>query len=198
MTLDSSEYQEPFKLFQIWFDQAKQDDPEFHHGMNIATVNAQHQPSVRVVFLKEYDQDGFVFYTNYQSHKGQDLEANPNICANFWWSSSQRQVRISGKVSKVPQEQSDQYFHSRPRGSQLAAICSQQSRPIKSFEQLKANYHEVVQAHENRSIERPEHWGGYRITPEQIEFWQGLEHRLHHRLVFLRENETWSKKIIQP
>ncbi|NVJ61409.1 MAG: pyridoxamine 5'-phosphate oxidase [Gammaproteobacteria bacterium] len=198
MELNNKQYKEPLELFTLWFDQAKTDDPDYHHGMSIATVNAKQEPSVRVVFLKEYDEQGFVFYTNYNSNKGNDLANNPNICANFWWKTRQRQVRISGVVSKVPNEQSDQYFHSRPRGSQLAAICSKQSQAISSFNQLKENYEKIVDEHKNKTIDRPAHWGGYRIKANRIEFWQGLEHRLHHRLVFEMNGSDWHQHVIQP
>jgi len=198
MSLNDAENQSPFELFNDWFMQAKEQDPEYYNGMTIATISEQTTPDCRVVLLKEFDESGFVFYTNYQSRKGQELAMNPAICANFWWSQFQRQVRIEGTVEKVSEEQSDQYFYSRPEGSQLAAIASSQSQPIDSFDALEERYQLIAKQHKSAPIKRPSHWGGYKITPVRIEFWQGLQHRLHHRLVFHWQNNAWHTQVLQP
>ncbi|MEE4245662.1 MAG: pyridoxamine 5'-phosphate oxidase [Kangiellaceae bacterium] len=188
----------PFDIFSSWFSQAKQDDPDYYNGMNIATVDHQGQPSSRVVLLKSFDNDGFIFYTNYLSRKGHEMATNNKVAATFWWSQVQRQIRIEGAIEKVPAQTSDDYFYSRPRGSQLAAITSQQSQPIESLTALEQKYREVVQKYEGKDTQRPEHWGGYRIIPQRIEFWQGLDHRLHHRLVYCRDGNGWRTEYIQP
>jgi pyridoxamine 5'-phosphate oxidase len=198
MNLQTAPKNNPFPLFEHWLNEAKSIDPVFYCGMTIATVNAQGLPSNRVVLLKEFDEKGFVFYTNYHSRKGQELTQNPNICANFWWKEFQRQIRIDGQVEKVSSEQSDRYFLSRPQGSQLAAIASQQSQPIESFEVLQQRYQQTVAEYKDKPITRPEHWGGYRIIPTSIEFWQGLDHRLHHRLRYSKSNGEWITECLQP
>ncbi|NVJ49274.1 MAG: pyridoxamine 5'-phosphate oxidase [Gammaproteobacteria bacterium] len=198
MQLHDAQNQSPFALFEDWLAAAKEHDPEFYNGMTIATVTPEQTPDSRVVLLKEYDSNGFVFYTNYLSRKGKELSVNPHVCANFWWSHFQRQVRIEGHVEKVSTEQSDRYFLSRPRGSQLAAIASQQSKPIETLDALHAQYDKTVKEHQDKPITRPAHWGGFRIKPTRIEFWQGLEHRLHHRLVFRKKQDRWISEFLQP
>jgi pyridoxamine 5'-phosphate oxidase len=198
MNLQTAPKNNPFPLFEHWLNQAKETDPIYYCGMNVATVDANGHPSTRVVLLKEYSEQGFVFYTNYLSRKGQELATNPNICANFWWKEFQRQIRIDGVVEKVSEEQSDRYFFSRPQGSQLAAIASQQSQPIESIEALEKRYQQTVEAHQTQPIQRPKHWGGYRIIPKQIEFWQGLEYRLHHRLRYVKSDGQWMTEYLQP
>lgn len=198
MNIQQAPKDTPFPLFEDWFAAAKDSDPVYYCGMSVATVNAMGRPSNRVVLLKEFDADGFVFYTNYNSRKGKELEANPYISATFWWSEFQRQIRIEGKVEKVSQQQSSEYFHSRPEGSQLAAIASQQSAIIESLVALEKNFEDVAEVYRNKPIEKPEHWGGYRIRPDSIEFWQGLEHRLHHRLVYTQKHGCWSTQYLQP
>ncbi len=198
MNFQSVPKDNPFFLFQQWLQAAKDSDPVYYCGMNVATVDANGFPTTRVVLLKEYDERGFVFYTNYLSRKGDELKTNPRICANFWWKEFQRQIRIEGKVEKVSDEQSDRYFYSRPEGSQLAAIASQQSQPIESLDALEAQFNRVVDIHKSQPIKRPKHWGGYRIIPERIEFWQGLDHRLHHRLRYVKTGPDWNTEYLQP
>ncbi len=198
MNIQQAPKDNPFPLFEDWFTAAKENDPVYYCGMSIATVNAMGRPSNRVVLLKEYDANGFVFYTNYNSRKGQELENNPYISATFWWSEFQRQIRIEGKVEKVSQQRSSAYFYSRPEGSQLAAIASQQSATIESLAALEQNFEKVTKTYSNKPIEKPEHWGGYRIKPDSIEYWQGLEHRLHHRLLYTHKEGRWSTQYLQP
>lgn len=198
MDIQSAPNNSPFPLFENWLNSAREHDPVYYCGMNIATVDHKGRPANRVVLLKQYDEQGFVFYTNYNSRKGQELSVNPYISASFWWSAFQRQIRIEGKVDKVSSEQSDRYFFSRPRGSQLAAIASHQSESIKSIKALEQQYQQVVSQHQSSDIKRPEHWGGYRIVPNRIEFWQGLDHRLHHRLVYLKTDSGWQTQFLQP
>ena len=198
MDIQSAPKNSPYPLFENWLSSAKKHDPVYFCGMNIATVEANGRPSNRVVLLKQHDERGFVFYTNYNSRKGQALAANPYISASFWWSAFQRQIRIEGTVEKVSSEQSDQYFFSRPRGSQLAAIASHQSEVIDSTDALEQHYQQVIEQHQHIDIKRPDHWGGYRIIPQRIEFWQGLDHRLHHRLVYLKQDSGWKTEFLQP
>ncbi len=189
---------DPMPLFNQWYQDAKALDPIFYCGMNIATVDASGAPNVRVVLLKEIEGSDFIFYTNYNSDKGKQLEHNAQICANFWWIGNQRQIRIDGIVTKVSFEQSERYFKSRPQGSQLAAITSQQSQPIESIEQLEQKYDQIVEAYQDKPVECPKHWGGYKITPSRIEFWQGKQHRLHHRVRYERTEKAWNKVFLQP
>ncbi len=198
MNIQDAPHNDPLPLFRDWLNSAKEQDNIFYCGMNIATVSARGMPTSRVVLLKEFDEQGFVFYTNYNSRKGDELGHNPNICANFWWPSFQRQIRIEGVVEKVSAEQSTDYFFTRPEGSQLAAIASDQSQPIESIEALENKYDAIVKEFENKDIKRPEHWGGYRIKPNYIEFWQGLQHRLHHRLIYKKTDNQWLTEYLQP
>ncbi|WP_144393659.1 pyridoxamine 5'-phosphate oxidase [Pleionea sediminis] len=198
MNIQEAPKNTPFPLFENWFAEAKKHDPDYYNGMTIATTNAENKPSNRVVLLKEFDEQGFVFYTNYNSRKGIELKHAPYISANFWWSHFQRQIRIEGTVEKISEEQSTRYFLSRPRGSQLAAIASAQSQPIESFAALEKQYQDTVKKFDDKTLEKPAHWGGYRIIPDYIEFWQGLEHRLHYRLIYRRTDSGWATEYLQP
>ncbi len=168
--------------------------------MSIATVSAAGIPQTRMVLMKGFDEHGVVFYTNYESAKARDLAANPHISALFYWHSLHRQVRFSGVAEKVSAEESDEYFRIRPRGSQLGAWASNQSHAIASADDLKASF----EAYEHQfadvdDIPRPEHWGGYRIVPETIEFWQGRENRLHDRILYTRgEGDQWHLNRLAP
>ena len=166
--------------------------------MTLATADKDGQPSARVVLMKSFDDQGFVFYTNYDSRKGQDLEDNARACLLFYWSPLWRQVRIEGEVRKVSEAESDEYFHSRPLGSKLGAWASDQSRPVESREQLEKRFEEFSLKFAD-NVPRPPHWGGYRVKPDVIEFWQGRENRLHDRLRYnLQPDGTWDVERLAP
>ncbi|MCB2081520.1 MAG: pyridoxamine 5'-phosphate oxidase [Hyphomicrobiales bacterium] len=190
--------QDPFTLFSIWFNEAEASEPADPNAMTLATVNKDGVPSARIVLMRSVSEDGFEFFTNYQSHKGEDLKANPRACLNFYWKSLGRQVRITGTVEALPATDSDAYFATRPRRSQLGAWASQQSRPLESYEALMQALEENEKKYEGKDVPRPPHWGGYRVIPEQIEFWQGETNRLHQRIRFLRSTGGWQKQWVNP
>ena len=177
---------DPLEMFGIWFDQAMQAGIAEPNAMTLATTNEEGRPAARVVLLKELDHRGFVFFTNYQSQKGKQLAANPHACLVFLWLELQRQVRISGHVERIAPEESDHYFMSRPRESQLGALASPQSQPVPSRQALEENFQKVKQAWAGKDIVRPAHWGGYRLIPDALEFWQGRPGRMHDRLLYTR------------
>jgi pyridoxamine 5'-phosphate oxidase len=186
----------PFEQFALWFNQALEHNVAEPTAMTLATADAQGRPSARVVLLKGFDDAGFVFYTNYHSRKAQDLAAQPWASLNFFWQLLERQVRINGLVGKVSAQESDDYFHSRPLGSRLGAWVSAQSQPT-TLAELEANTAAVQQKYGDQPP-RPPHWGGYRLTPEYFEFWQGRPSRLHDRLTFQRSGTGWALQRISP
>lgn len=188
----------PFQQFAIWFEQAKQAGLIDHTAMHVATVTADGKPDVRVLLLKEFDEQGFVFFTNYQSSKGIELQITPWACLNFWWDKLARQVRISGKIEKVTAQESDEYFATRPRGSQIGAWASQQSQRLPNRATLEQRIAEIEQQYQDQSIPRPPHWGGYRLKPVEIEFWQGRESRLHDRLRYQLIDSKWQLERLSP
>lgn len=189
----------PFIQFQKWFDQALAGQLPEPNAMTIATATPDGKPSARMVLLKDFDQRGFVLFTNYNSHKGQELAENPQAALVFWWAELERQVRISGYVEKVSETESDQYFESRPVNSRLGAWVSNQSEAIESREVLERRLQELKSKYENQEIPRPPHWGGLRVIPTEIEFWQGRPSRLHDRLLYSRlDNGTWNIKRLSP
>lgn len=189
----------PFKQFQQWFDQALAAQLPEPNAMTLATVAPDGKPSARIVLLKNFDEHGFVFYTNYCSHKGQQLQANPWAALVFWWAELERQVRIEGRVEKVSEAESDAYFHSRPLGSQLGAWVSQQSQVIDTREVLEVRLQELEEKYINQVVPRPTHWGGFRVIPTAIEFWQGRPNRLHDRLLYRRlEDGRWLIERLSP
>ena len=190
----------PIEQFKQWMQESIESQIPEPTAMNLATVNEQGRPTSRIVLLKGIELGGFVFYTNYESRKGKELARNPYACLNFHWVEMERQVRIEGKVEKVPAEVSDKYFHSRPRGSRIGAHVSEQSKAIPGREVLERRYEELVEKYgEEKPVERPSHWGGYVLKPEAVEFWQGRPSRLHDRILYeLQADGSWSKKRLSP
>ena len=189
---------DPFQLFDTWFAEARASEPNDSNAMALATVDAAGQPSVRMVLLKGHGPDGFVFYTNRESRKAGDLAAVPKAALLFHWKSLRRQIRIEGAVSRVSDAESDAYFASRSRDSQLGAWASDQSRPLDARATFEARYEEARARFEGGEVPRPPHWGGYRVAPSAIEFWQDREHRLHERRLFVREGDAWSEGLLYP
>ncbi|TAH33576.1 MAG: pyridoxamine 5'-phosphate oxidase [Alphaproteobacteria bacterium] len=188
----------PFALFKIWYDQAEKQEPSDPMAMSLATVNAAGQPSVRIVLMRQYDAEGFSFYTNYLSRKAADLSANAKAAINFYWKSTNRQVRAEGEIVKLSASESDDYFASRHSESQLGAWASQQSQNLESPQLLRDRLEEYRRDFAGKPIVRPPHWGGYKLVVNQIEFWQGQEHRLHDRELFIRTDNGWKSRILYP
>ena len=190
---------DPFRQFDAWFDDVFKANLPDPNAMALATVGADGQPSVRVVLLKGFNHDGFVFYTNYESRKGRELTENPRAAACFWWSQLDRQVRIEGTVEKLSDEESDAYFAIRPREGQVASWASQQSETLESRAELVRRFREVNARYKDQPVPRPPHWGGFRIRPTTIEFWQGRRQRLHDRLRYqLNDEGTWVLERLSP
>ncbi|MCX2680898.1 pyridoxamine 5'-phosphate oxidase [Galbibacter sp. EGI 63066] len=189
----------PIPLFQQWFDEVETSGGEDEaNTMTISTIGLDGFPKNRVVLLKRFTAEGFVFYTNYNSEKGKALVANPNICASFFWPALERQVIIKGKAEKVEESLSDTYFASRPKGSQLGAVASQQSEVISSREVLEKELGKLETAYKDKDVPRPKYWGGYNIAPISIEFWQGRPNRLHDRIRYTRDGHDWRRERLSP
>jgi len=186
---------DPFKLFNQWYEDASQSEINDPNAMSLATVGENSMPSVRIVLLKSHDQNGFVFYTNLKSRKGTELSKNPQAAIAFHWKTIRRQVRIEGSTEPVAKNEADEYFQSRPRISQVGAWASQQSEPLDSREQLLNSVQSFEEKYENTSIPRPPHWGGLRLRPTRIEFWHDGEFRLHDRFIFEKTTNTKIWKI---
>ncbi|CAN5575880.1 pyridoxamine 5'-phosphate oxidase [soil metagenome] len=195
---ESDALPDPINQFRHWFDEALAANLHEPNAMTLATATPDGRPSARIVLLKGYDGRGFVFYTNYEGRKARDLEANPNCALVFYWGELERQVRIEGRGVQVSDKESDAYFASRPRGSRLGAWVSEQSRPVEDRSKLEERLKELEEEYEGREIPRPPFWGGYRVEPEGVEFWQGRENRLHDRLLYTRCAEEWVIERLQP
>jgi pyridoxamine 5'-phosphate oxidase len=189
---------DPIKQFRTWFDEALAADLHEPNAMTLATATRAGRPSARVVLLKGYDERGFVFYTNYEGRKGRELEENPYCALVFYWGELERQVRIEGRSSRLSEGDSDAYYRARPRGSRLSAWVSEQSRPVEGRGVLEERLRELEAKYEGREVPRPPFWGGYRVEPEAIEFWQGRENRLHDRLLYHRTENGWRMERLQP
>lgn len=191
---------DPITLFTHWFEEVSATSIIEANAVVLATVDVHNVPQARTVLMKSFDERGIVIYTNYNSAKGQQIAANPNVCALFYWPTLQRQVRWTGIAAKVSAEESDAYFAVRPRGSQIGAAASNQSQPIASAEELRQRFETLEQIYGNdQPIPRPENWGGFRIQPTRIEFWQGRENRLHDRILYTRDEAgEWGTTRLAP
>ena len=189
---------DPFALFELWYAAARASEPNDTNAMALATADASGRPSVRMVLLKGRGPDGFVFYTNRESRKAGELDANPHAALLFHWKSQRQQIRIEGAISRVTDAESDAYFASRGRDSQLGAWASDQSRPLADRAIFEARFAEFQAKFEGQDVPRPPHRGGYPVTPDTIEFWQDRAHRLHDRRVFSRTAEGWTEGLLYP
>ena len=189
---------DPIVQFHEWFENAVEADLHEPNAMILATATTDGKPSARTVLLKGYDVRGFVFYTNYEGRKAKEIEANPACALLFYWGELERQVRIEGRATRLSGEESDAYFASRPPGSRLGAWASEQSHPVEDRSILEERVRALQAEYEGREIPRPPFWGGYRIEPETIEFWQGRENRLHDRIVYHRSGRGWKIVRLQP
>lgn len=196
MTLETAT--DPFALFRTWFAEAEATEVNDANAMHVATVGPDGRPTIRVVLLKALDDRGFVFYTNTQSRKGVHLAAQQVAGINFHWKSLRRQVRVDGTVEPVTTQEADEYFASRPRGSQIGAWASQQSRPLDSRTTLEQAVQDATARFGDGPVPRPNHWSGYRIVPDMIEFWQDREYRLHDRITFTQSGDSWIKGRLYP
>ncbi len=189
----------PFIQFQIWFQQALAAQLPEPNAMTIATATPDGKPTARMVLLKDFDERGFVFFTNYNSQKGQQIAKNPQAALVFWWAELERQVRITGRVEKVSEQESDEYFQSRPFNSRLGAWASHQSEVIGSREELEQRFQQLQAKYKNQEVPRPPYWGGFRVIPSEIEFWQGRPSRLHDRLLYIRlQDGSWKIQRLSP
>lgn len=189
---------DPLAQLQQWLDAAQAAKMLEPTAMTLASVDAQGQPSARIVLFKGFDDGGLTFYTNYEGRKGQELAINPNVALVFWWDQLERQVRIEGVAEKLPLEQSEAYFHSRPRGSQLGAMTSRQSRLLPTREALEQRLADNEKRYEGQTVPHPDYWGGYVVRPRLFEFWQGRLNRLHDRLCYVREGDGWVIERLEP
>lgn len=197
--LESEINPNPFKQFGHWLKEAKDTGALDYNAMHLASVNKACKPTLRVVLLKDYDESGFVFFTNYLSRKGMELEDNNQVSLNFYWPQFARQVRIDGEASRVSAKESDDYFYTRPIESQAGALISAQSRVIPDRDYLEKQFAEVMKNIDKQPVKRPDNWGGYRVQPHLIEFWQGRDFRLHDRIQFrLLDTGSWQMERLAP
>ncbi len=189
---------DPISQFGAWLRDAEASEPNNPNAMSLATVSADGKPSTRMVLLKGHDDQGFVFYTNFTSHKGRELLANPYASLCFHWKSLGRQIRIEGRAEPVSDAEANAYFASRPRGSQIGAWASEQSRPVESRAILEDRVRALTEKYDGTEVPRPPHWSGFRVVPERIEFWTDRPDRLHDRQVFDREGAGWREQRLQP
>lgn len=191
--------EDPFAQFEVWMKAAVEKEAFEPNAMTLATASKDGFPTARIVLLKDYGPEGFVFYTNFKSRKGENLGENPRASLVFYWASLSRQVLIDGRVERISRETSVEYFHSRPRGSQIAALASAQSRPLRDRDELTEEIKRVKEKYADREIPCPEHWGGFTLLPSRVEFWQGRPDRTHDRLCYTQTPEnTWTRQRLAP
>lgn len=189
----------PIKQFDIWFNEAVEAKLLEPNAMTLSTATKDGVPSARIVLLKGFDNNGFMFYTNYLSRKGKEITKNTLGAITFFWGELERQVRIEGTIEKLSKEESESYFHSRPKGSQLGALASPQSQEIAGRELLENKMAELETEYANKEVVKPSYWGGYILKPRMVEFWQGQQSRLHDRIVYKKiDNKTWKKVRLAP
>lgn len=192
-------FADPISQFSKWFDEAIAANVPEHNAMTLSTATADGRPSARIVLLKGFDEKGFTFFTNYLSRKGKEISKNPYAALTFFWPSAERQIRIEGTIEKVSREESEKYFHSRPRGSQIGALVSPQSQEIPGRETLEKKWDELTAEYDGSEIPKPSYWGGYLVRPRMVEFWQGRPSRLHDRILYKKiDNKNWKKVRLAP
>ena len=189
---------DPIQQFSLWFGEALKSELLDTNAMTLATASRDGGPSARIVLLKGFDEAGFVFFTNYESAKARDLDDNPRACLLLFWAALERQVRVTGRVSKTSAQESETYFQSRPFESQIGAWASAQSRTLHDRAALEARYAELAAKYAGSPVPLPPFWGGYRVAPETIEFWQGRKSRLHDRLLYTKHGSAWSRSRLAP
>lgn len=191
---------DPFEIFDQWYGEAEKSEPEYHNAMTLATADAEGRPSARTVLLKAWGRDGFVFYTNLESHKGRDIQENPHVALLFYWKSLARQIRVEGEVQKVSDDEADLYFASRARESRIGAWASRQSQPMSGGRaEFEDALHRVEQTYKNSDVLRPPFWSGYRVVPRRIEFWEEEAFRLHRRTRFRPDGKGgWVHQVLYP
>ncbi len=199
-TLDEKDIHEnPFKQFEKWMEQALNAELLEATAMTLATASVDGLPTARIVLLKEYDESGFVFYTNYDSRKGHQIAENPSVCLLFYWVALERQVTIEGKIEKIDRKESEEYFHSRPFESQIGAMASEQSTPVSSRKELEDKFEQLLQKYGDKEVPMPDSWGGYKVIPERIEFWQGRRSRMHDRIEYQKQTDgDWRIQRLAP
>ncbi len=190
--------QEPLLEVKNFLEQARDQNLSDWNGMTVSTVDDEQRPTSRVVLLKKFTDDGFFFYTNYKSKKGNDISKNKSVALNFWWRELQVQIRINGSISKASRLESEEYFNSRPKGSRISAIVSEQSKEIESFESFQKKVQDAIETLKDEDIKLPDHCGMYRIIPQQIEIWKEGEFRRHERTLFKLEAKKWIKSYLSP
>ena len=188
----------PIELFEEWFDEAKKSEFNDPNAMNLATISSDGKPNSRIVLLKSYDDNGFVFYTNSKSKKGKAIKNNSSVALNFHWKTLQRQIRIEGDVSQISNIEADEYYNSRPLGSKIGAWASLQSEELDDRSTLTKRVEEFEKKFSNNDVPRPSYWNGYLVKPNLIEFWQEMSFRLHDRVEFKKEKENWVSRKLYP
>ena len=190
--------QEPILRTHDWIQEAKDKEVGLPHALNLSSVSLEGQPSSRMVLLKRLSDEGLVFFTDYDGKKGKEIINNNKAAINFWWAKTNKQIRIEGVCAKVSNKESDDYFNSRPRGSQISALTSKQSETLESYEDLLEKAKQIESDNEGKDIKRPDRWGGFVLKPNLFEFWTNQENRLHKRELFILTEEGWEKSLVSP